>query len=294
MVTLRIYAKDDTGNLIEQMSGTRRTIRLGDHLHIVAVTAHSTKNDELLAWGSLYYYNLFFQATSSADGQVPVTGAHLSTPGILNLDSSTASLLERLVYPGHPLPSFVLPPPDLNQFRIFHGSCRKPHGVGKEMLSALDAILEDSAQDSMHRPPHRSYRLHYLQNRHDLQQGANQQEQPAEPKEALKRPPERRQSFLQRVVEGTEHLGQELAKRSSLAADAMQHLDEWLDQRKASKQIVGYANIGEIGFRWTEKEKDVMQRLWWWNPENPERPTPATEYRDTLLLPVHDAAPPLP
>jgi hypothetical protein len=149
---LRIYAIDETGNLLEQMSGTRRTIRLGDHLHLVAVTAHSTKNDESLAWGSLYYYNLFFQATSSADGQVLVTGAHLSTPGILNMDSSTASLLEHLVYPGHPLPGFVLPPPDLNQFSIFHGSCRKAHGVGKEMLSALDSILEDSAQLSVHRP----------------------------------------------------------------------------------------------------------------------------------------------
>lgn len=136
--------------------------------------------------------------------------------------------------------------------------------------------------------------LRNLQNIHDPQQGANQQEQPAEPKEALKRLPERGHSFFQRVVEGTEHLGQELAKRSSLAADAIQHLDEWLDLRKASKQIVGYANIGEIGFRWTEKEKDVTQRLWWWHPDNPERPTPATEYRDTLLLPVHDAAPPLP
>jgi len=784
MVTLRIYAKDETGNLLEQMSGTRRTIRLGDHLHLVAVTAHSTNDNKGLAWGGLYYYDLFFQIVNPSDDQVPETAAHLSTQGILNMDSSTASLLERLVYPGHPLPGFVLPPPDLNQFRIFHGSCRKPHGVGKEMLSALDTILEDSAQNSEHRPqqlfltgdqiyaddvaepllfaiidagtflfsgnqeevlplvdvparllapgnredtvrnkafftsevpeshlislneyttmylfawsdllwpddlpipeyidaypnglpdpvkqakaeaeyqhkterlrafrsalpqvrralaniatymicddhdvtddwyldgawcqrvlgnvlgrriifnalvayalfqawgntpeqfdapngtalleavdgwhgdesdlrvatisqviglprdfggsgqlhcpeqalrwhytftgpqyhvivmdtrtqriyltpnefpgllspdaidsqiigsankhaevtliisatpvlgvdfveaiqfwsrlrskntytydpeswglerltfqrflkaistlkrvvilsgdvhfafgssleywdhntkatakivdytsspllnegsgaqiaaltmgypeffhllrkeektstdlfawdvvadnhqsfdemlnllrshvfqfwwslpklldimkspheivfpaqgwpqgafkklpPHRSYRLHYLQNIHDPQQGANQQEQPAEPKEALKKPPERGYSIFQRVVEGTEHLGQELAKRSSLAADAIQHLDEWLDQRKASKQIVGYANIGEIGFRWTEKEKDVMQRLWWWHPDNPERPTMATEYRDTLLLPVHDAAPPLP
>jgi hypothetical protein len=40
-----------------------------------------------------------------------------------------------LVYPGHPLPSFVLPPEDLNHLKILHGSCRKPHGVGKEMLS---------------------------------------------------------------------------------------------------------------------------------------------------------------
>jgi len=35
----------------------------------------------------------------------------------------------------HSLPSFVLPPEDLNHLKILHGSCRKPHGVGKEMLS---------------------------------------------------------------------------------------------------------------------------------------------------------------
>ena len=67
---------------------------------------------------------------------------------------SLATPLERLVYPGHPLPAFILPPEDLNQVRILHGSCRKPHGVGKEMLSAVDTILEDCAHLSVHRPQH--------------------------------------------------------------------------------------------------------------------------------------------
>ena len=68
------------------------------------------------------------------------------------MDPAVAAPLERLVYASHPLPGFVLPPEDLNQVRILHGSCRKPHGVGKEMLSAVDTILEDSAQISAHRP----------------------------------------------------------------------------------------------------------------------------------------------
>src|SRR5438105_14347627 len=52
-VSLRIYANDGAGNLIEQFCGTRRTVRLGDHLHVVAVTARAVRNDEQLAWGEL-------------------------------------------------------------------------------------------------------------------------------------------------------------------------------------------------------------------------------------------------
>src|SRR5256714_1312678 len=151
-VTLRIYAQGEDGNLNEQFAGTRRTVRLGDHLYLVAVTARARYSGEQLAWGALYYYDLFFQTDSSSDDHVLVTAAHLSTPGILNIDPSLADPLKQLVYPGHPLPSFVLPPEDLNQLRIIHGSCRKPHGIGKEMLSALDLILEGAVQNGVNRP----------------------------------------------------------------------------------------------------------------------------------------------
>ncbi len=149
-VTLRIYARDAGGELVQQLEGTWHTVRLGDYLHVVAITARATSRDEQLAWGGLYYYDLFFQPGDAAGDQA--TAGHLSTPGILNLDPAAADPLHRLVYPGLPLPSFVLPPEDLNQVSMLHGSCRKPHGVGKEMLSAIDTMLEASSQDVANRP----------------------------------------------------------------------------------------------------------------------------------------------
>lgn len=142
-VTLRVYTQEDTAEPVQQCEGTRHTIRLGDHLHLVAVTA-STGEDARLHWSGLYYYDLFFRVDDgddTLDKPVPETAPHLYSPGILTLDPDQADPLRRLVYPGQPLPGFVLPPEDMNQLRIVHGSCRKPHGAGVEMLSALDTIL---------------------------------------------------------------------------------------------------------------------------------------------------------
>src|SRR5437588_10261190 len=152
LVTLRIYSRNGAGTLVQELEGTRHTVRLGDHLHIVAVTARATKEHERLAWGELYYYNLFFRPDSTPERRGLGAPAHLDTPGILTNNPASADLLHRLVYPGHPLPSFVLPPEDLNQIKILHGSCRKPHGVGKEMLSVADAMLEDAANEPTRRP----------------------------------------------------------------------------------------------------------------------------------------------
>jgi hypothetical protein len=151
-VTLRIYAKNEKGQLVQQCAGTHCTIRLGDFVHVVAVTARATNSAEQLTGGQLYYYDLFFQPDSAPDAYAPETAPHLDTPGILNNDPSSADQLHRLVYPGHPLPSFVMPPEEVNQLRIVHGSCRKPHGIGKEMLSALDTLLETEAEHPENRP----------------------------------------------------------------------------------------------------------------------------------------------
>ncbi|HEX6479564.1 MAG TPA: hypothetical protein VF043_12025 [Ktedonobacteraceae bacterium] len=140
--------------MVQQLVGTRETVRLGDYLHLVAVTARTTGEDEQLAGGGLYYYDLFFQKKEGVEQHVPLTADHLETPGILTRDPSSTDPLHRLVYPGHPLPGFVVPPEDLNGLCVMHGSCRKPHGAGKDMLSALDAILETKLQDTAKRPQH--------------------------------------------------------------------------------------------------------------------------------------------
>src|SRR5439155_14240866 len=151
-VTLRIYGRNAHGELVPQLEGTRHTVRLGDHLHLVAVTARAAHDHERLAWGALYYYNLFFQPEGTPHSSAPGAPADLDTPGILTLDPPADELLRRLRYPGHPLPSFVLPHEDLNRLKILHGSCRKPHGIGKEMLSAIDAMIERAAADPADRP----------------------------------------------------------------------------------------------------------------------------------------------
>ena len=65
VVTLRIYSRNGAGTLFQQLEGTRHTVRLGDHLHVVAVTARPTNEHERLAWGELHYYNLFFRPDST-------------------------------------------------------------------------------------------------------------------------------------------------------------------------------------------------------------------------------------
>ena len=50
------------------------------------------------------------------------------------------------------VPTFVLPPRDLNQLNIVHGSCRKPHGGGRDTLSCLDNLIQDSAHLPNSRP----------------------------------------------------------------------------------------------------------------------------------------------
>ena len=50
------------------------------------------------------------------------------------------------------LPTFSLPPQDLNRLRIIHGSCRKPHGEGLDALPALDAMIATTWRDPLRRP----------------------------------------------------------------------------------------------------------------------------------------------
>jgi hypothetical protein len=73
--------------------------------------------------------------------------------------NSTQPLLEAsdlvakdLCYGSYTRPTFCLPPADINKLRIFHGSCRKPHGQNKDALSLLDNIIDTNANAPYSRP----------------------------------------------------------------------------------------------------------------------------------------------
>jgi hypothetical protein len=157
-VTLRVYQWDATTQTeTERLVGSRQTVRLGAHLHVAAVTARAPEEWRALQPEILYCYNVFF-ASSDAEGDIGLAGAasagepNLLTPGVLVDDPLTAGEVAQLIYPGMPLPSFVLPAITLEQMRLFHGSCRKPHGVGRDALATLDHVLTTTATDPLQRP----------------------------------------------------------------------------------------------------------------------------------------------
>ncbi|MGB5961184.1 MAG: PhoD-like phosphatase [Coleofasciculaceae cyanobacterium] len=129
-VTLNVYATDDHGSIIKTplLKGSRTTVAFGKHLHIVAVTAKPINENQLEA-GQIYAYNLSF------DGEENLSQA-LNSPSISPVTIS---------YFEHQLPTFSLPPNDLNHLRIAHGSCRKLHGGGQDAVPMLDDLINHHA-----------------------------------------------------------------------------------------------------------------------------------------------------
>lgn len=131
-IALEIYetnADATIGKIL--LRGQRHTIELGKHLHIVAVTAR-TITGELLQSDRLYAYNVYRDGNSLLQD---VTNHNYG-----------------LSYFAHDLPTFSLPPADLEQLKIVSGSCRKPHGGGRDALYLLDCLIENAAKIPASRP----------------------------------------------------------------------------------------------------------------------------------------------
>lgn len=137
-VTLKVFTTEaGSGSILANpiLQSKQETIALGKNLHVLAITALPIA-DALLTPGQVYAYDLYFQSAE------------------LNLDQAINSGQEnwRISYFAHKLPTFSLPPQDLNYLRIVHGSCRKPHGGGRDTLSCLDNLIQDAASAANQRP----------------------------------------------------------------------------------------------------------------------------------------------
>jgi hypothetical protein len=145
-VTLEVYATEGEGRSIDrlQMQGSRATIPIGQHLHLVAVTARPT--EQRLSSGQVYVYDLKIERSNVGNGP---ESEPWSLPQALN---SVALPRMSISYFDHQLPSFCLPPEDLNHLRIVHGSCRKAHGGARDALPILDDLLEQQCTIAHARP----------------------------------------------------------------------------------------------------------------------------------------------
>ncbi len=138
-VGLGVYATHAGNKIIAHpiLEGSRPTVGLGKYLHVVAVTAKPVSRHQLEP-GKIYAYSLTF---SNYPGGL--LKALNSQGGVSNI---TVSYFE------HGLPTFALPPEDLNHLRIVHGSCRKPHGGGQDALPMLDDLIALDAGIANSRP----------------------------------------------------------------------------------------------------------------------------------------------
>jgi hypothetical protein len=132
-VSLQVYSTLDRGSKIDLSiaKGSRKTVAVGTSLHIVTISA-TNPDGKTFKRGEIYAYDLEFT--------------------IGETKTNLAAALTSAEYPSvcisyfhHDLPTFVLPPLDLNRVKIAHGSCRKPHGAGRDALAMLDRILAANA-----------------------------------------------------------------------------------------------------------------------------------------------------
>lgn len=154
-VELQVYSTEGgTGETIDRplLQGTASTVSLGKYLHVVAVTAKPIDSNCLTS-GQIYAYDIHFAGCESSG----VPGLENETENLLSCLWPTAEDLSYLGlgtigYFDHQLPTFALPPQDLNYLRIVHGSCRKPHGGGRDALPILDSSIEQFAGMANSRP----------------------------------------------------------------------------------------------------------------------------------------------
>ena len=137
-IALKVYETEaGRGSIIGRviLEGERSTICIGENLYVVAVTAKSV-GGKTLQPDLVYAYDLYCQHEQQ------------------NLVQAIAARDKNysLSYFPHQLPTFALPPTDIDSLKIVHGSCRKPHGGGRDTLSCLDNLIQESASLPCQRP----------------------------------------------------------------------------------------------------------------------------------------------
>jgi hypothetical protein len=151
-VTLKVYSTEDgIGARLQQqiLAGTRSTVAVGDRLHIVAVTA-TPVSETLLQSEHIYAYDLVFEQLNQSVA-IATPNAAQTTQTLPQAINSPFSEPVVISYFNHRLPTFALPPKDLSQLRIAHGSCRKPLGEGLDALPIIDELLEQAAENPVTR-----------------------------------------------------------------------------------------------------------------------------------------------
>lgn len=130
--TLKIYNSDtnDSNDLMFQSVETT-SYKIGKSLYVSYITASTTNSLNYLEENTKYYYNIFFDNNKS----------------LLTVD--VFGDLNDILYGGEDFPNFIFVPDNIEDLKIAHGSCRKPHTSWSDSFLAVDKMIEDISSEDI-------------------------------------------------------------------------------------------------------------------------------------------------
>jgi hypothetical protein len=145
-----LEAANTTRPPIAQATGV--TLRVGEHLHIGLPFIALGEQSAAFLPGQIYSYNL----TITPDGGAPQTlgslGLLTDVTGVEQNETLVTKPHLALGYSNGMLPSFVLPPAQLTDLKLLHGSCRRPHANTPDAMTFIDDVIGDTRADGLKRP----------------------------------------------------------------------------------------------------------------------------------------------
>ena len=145
-IELNVFESDHGQKGALVATGSASTISVLPHLHVSLVSAYPVDQSNPLNSGRRYLYDLRFRNESLGD-------KGLFDEKIYSLEEQLIERRAGLVYPGQVLPGFCLLSSSIKDLRFVQGSCRKPHGKGKDAFISLDSELQQSILNSDNTEP---------------------------------------------------------------------------------------------------------------------------------------------
>ena len=136
-------------------TATTHSLRAADFLHIGLPFIEIGASNAPMLPGHIYSYNLTLTDESDSNRQKTFSSLGLlaDRQGVVTPDGKlTTKPHLALGYQAGQLPSFVLPPAQLTDLKLLHGSCRRPHANTPDAMTFIDDFIAAARTDPVQRP----------------------------------------------------------------------------------------------------------------------------------------------
>jgi len=128
------------------------TNRVGENLHIALPFIALGEQSAGFLPGQIYSYNLTITPNGGAPKTLASLGLLTDVTGVEQNETLTTKPHLALGYVNGMLPSFALPPEQLTDLKLLHGSCRRPAANTPDAMTFIDDIIGETRTDGLQRP----------------------------------------------------------------------------------------------------------------------------------------------